>query len=61
MASEVLLGFTIRLMYTNDMFLCIYDLLGTEIGRRLDEQMFLYVFLAAITLLPESELHIGGQ
>ena len=55
MDPEVLLGFTIRLMYTNSVFSCIYNHLDTKISRRLGLQMFVYVLLAAVTLLPESE------
>ena len=51
----MLLGFTIRLMYTNSVFSCIYNHLETKISRRLGEHMFVYVLLAAVTLLHESE------
>ena len=58
----MLLGFTIRLMYTNNMFSCIYNLLEIKISSRLNEQMFVYVLLAAVTLLAEPEfLYIVGS
>ena len=53
MASEVLLGFTIQLMYTNDIFSCMYNLFETKISRQVGEQLFVYVLLAAVTLPPE--------
>ena len=50
MAPEVLLGFTIRLMYTTLMFSSIYNMFETKIGRRFGKQLFVYIQLAVVTL-----------
>ena len=58
MVSEVLLGFTIRLMYTNDIFSSIYNLFETKRSRQVSKQLFVYVLLAAVTLPPEQHFLI---
>ena len=50
MAPEVLLGFTIQIKSPNEMFPCIYNHFETRINLQLDEQMFVYFLLAAVTL-----------
>ena len=47
MAPEVLLGFTIQLMYTICMFSSIYKMFETKIGCQFGEQLFVY---AVVTL-----------
>ena len=42
-------------MYTNNVSSCIYNCFETKISRRVGEQTFVYVLLAAVTLLPKSE------
>ena len=46
----MLLGFTIELMYTNNMFSCIFDYFKAKISLRISELMFVYLLLAAVTL-----------
>ena len=49
MASDVLLGFTIRILYINNVFSCIYNTFETKISNQLGKQMFVYLLLAAAT------------
>ena len=46
----MLLGFTVRLMYTNNMFSCLYNLIETKIRGRFGELVFVYFLLGAFTL-----------
>ena len=51
-ASEVLLGFTTRLITC---FHAFYNHFETKISRQISEQMFVYVLLAAVTLQSQTE------
>ena len=61
MAPEVLLGFTIRIMYSNKLFSYIYNLNLTKIQTADSASLFVYLLLTAVTRLQQSQLNIGEQ